>query len=222
MYKVCIFDLDGTLADTVESIARVGNLVLEHYGLPPQPVKDYNYFAGDGVDMALKRALAAAGDTRGIYYEEGKTLFRTWFAEDPLYHVKPMEGICPVLEAIKSLGVKIAVFSNKPHREAIHVAETIFGKGCFSMIQGQMERIPRKPAPDGALLIADTLHAKAGECLYLGDTNTDMDTGRAAGMDTVGVTWGFREAKELKEHQAKYLIDSPRQILEILEAGQND
>ena len=219
MYKLCIFDLDGTLADTVESIARVGNMVLEHFGLPPQPVRDYNYFAGDGVDMALKRALAAAGDTAGVHYREGKTLFRKWFDIDTVYHVKPLPGICPVLETVKSMGIEIAVFSNKPHLEAVHVVETIFGKNFFSMIQGQTEEIPRKPSPDGALYLAKKLGVKPGECLYLGDTNTDMDTGRAAGMDTVGVTWGFRPAEELREHHARFLIDYPEQILEILEDG---
>lgn len=216
MIKACIFDLDGTLADTVESIARVGNLVLEHFGYQARPVREYNYYAGDGADMALKRALIAAGDTKAVHLQEGIPLFRKWFDENPLYHVKPFEGMTDVLEELRKMDIKTAVFSNKPHTAAIHVVESVFGKDCFGMIQGQTDTIPRKPAPDGALYIASTFGVTPNECLYFGDTNTDMDTGLAAGMYTVGVTWGFRPREELMEHHAMCIIDDPWEILDVL------
>ena len=94
--------------------------------------------------------------------------------------------------------------------------ETIFGKDIFDMILGQKEGLPKKPSPEGALLICRELHVKPEECLYLGDTNTDMETGIAAGMDTVGVTWGFRDRKELASFHPRYLADHPAQVEEIL------
>ena len=120
------------------------------------------------------------------------------------------------LEQIKKYGVKIAVLSNKPHENSIKVVETLFGKDFFDHIQGQQEGIPRKPSPIGALHIAEIFHAKREECLYFGDTNTDMQTGKAAGMKTVGVTWGFRTREELEENHADILIDTPQEIAALV------
>lgn len=217
MVKACIFDLDGTIADTVESIARAVNRTLVSYGFSPHPVEAYNYYAGDGMNMCMKRALAAAGDTEGKYLEEAIVRVRKWFAEDPLYHAKPYDGMVEVLENLKKRGIAIAVFSNKPHLQAVEVVQTLFGKGFFTAVQGQTDTIPRKPAPDGALAIAKKLGVSPAECLYFGDTNTDMDTGHAAGMFTVGVTWGFRPREELIAHQAMALLDAPADILKIVE-----
>ena len=192
MIKACIFDLDGTIADTVESIAHAVNRVLEHFGLVPRPVEAFNFYAGDGFDLAVERALKDAGDAELNYLQEGIRLGRAWFNEDPLYHVKPYPNMRETLTALRE-EVPIAVCSNKPHEAAIHVVESVYGPGFFNRIQGQTAEIPRKPSPIGALAIADALGARPEECLYFGDTNTDMQTGNAAGMFTVGVTWGFRQ-----------------------------
>lgn len=215
-YKACIFDLDGTIADTVESIAYVGNKTLEHFGLPPIPVKDYNFYAGDGADELVRRMLAAVPGGENADYEEVRVLYRKWFEENPFYHVKPFDGILDLLEGLKKKGLKIAVFSNKPHAAAVEVVETIFGADLFHKVQGQTEKIPRKPSPAGAFAIAEEFGIKREECLYVGDTNTDMDTGKAAGMFTIGVTWGFRPRKELEEHHASKIVDKPEEILEFV------
>lgn len=216
MIKACIFDLDGTIADTVESIARAGNMVLEEFHLKPQPVEAYNYYAGDGIDQTLKRALFDAGDRQGTRWEEGIPLIRKYFAQDPMYHVRPFDGMPETLQKLKEQGIFLAVCSNKPHEEAIYVTEAIYGKRIFDRIQGQTREIPRKPAPDGALRIAEKLKVLPEECMYFGDTNTDMQTGRAAGMFTVGVTWGFRTRQELIENHAMALIDTPEEILQLI------
>lgn len=213
MYKVGIFDLDGTIADTVESIAYVGNRTLRHFGLPEIPVVDYNFYAGDGADELVKRMLHAVNAEDKVDYEEVRVLYRTWFNENPLYNVKPFEGIMDMLYGLKEAGMKIAVFSNKPHEAAIYVVNQIFGKDCFDWVQGQTEAVPRKPSPIGALAIAEQFGVQPEECLYFGDTNTDMDTGKAAGMFTFGVTWGFRPREELIEHQADKIVDKPEEIL---------
>lgn len=198
MIKACIFDLDGTLTRTQESIARPINMTLKYYGLPEQPVEDYNYFAGDGIKNALERALKAAGDTEAAHLEEGLPMCRKWMNEDPLYHVEPYPHVIESLHALKDKGIKIAVFSNKPHESAVNVVETIFGKGLFDHVQGQTDRIPIKPDPAGVYEILKEFGVKKEECLYFGDTNTDMMTGHNAGLYTVGVTWGFRPRAELK------------------------
>lgn len=215
MYKVCIFDLDGTIADTVESIAYVGNQTLRAFGLPEIPVKDYNFYAGDGADVQVKRMLAAVPGGDKVDYEEVRTQYRKWFAENPFYHVKPYDGILELLEGLKAQGIKIAVLSNKPHGAAVEVVHKIFGRDMFHKIQGQTSEIPRKPSPIGALAVAKEFGALPQECLYCGDTNTDMDTGKAAGMFTIGVTWGFRPRTELEEHHADKIVDQPSEILEL-------
>lgn len=212
MIKACIFDLDGTLTRTQESIARPINMTLKYYGLPEQPVEDYNYFAGDGIKNALERALKAAGDAEATHLEEGLPMCRKWMNEDPLYHVEPFPHVIESLHALKDKGIKIAVFSNKPHESAVNVVETIFGKGLFDHVQGQTDRIPIKPDPAGVYEILKEFGVKKEECLYFGDTNTDMMTGHNAGLYTVGVTWGFRPRAELEEYKADCIIDSAADI----------
>jgi phosphoglycolate phosphatase len=212
MIKACIFDLDGTLTRTQESIARPINMTLKYYGLPEQPVEDYNYFAGDGIKNALERALKAAGDTEAAHLEEGLPMCRKWMNEDPLYHVEPYPHVIESLHALKDKGIKIAVFSNKPHESAVNVVETIFGKGLFDHVQGQTDRIPIKPDPAGVYEILKEFGVKKEECLYFGDTNTDMMTGHNAGLYTIGVTWGFRPRAELEEYKADCIIDSAADI----------
>ena len=168
MYKVCIFDLDGTIADTVESIAHVGNQTLRAFGLPEIPVKDYNFYAGDGADVQVKRMLAAVPGGDKVDYEEVRTQYRKWFAENPFYHVKPYDGILELLEGLKAQGIKIAVLSNKPHGAAVEVVHKIFGQDMFHKIQGQTSEIPRKPSPIGALAVAKEFGALPQECLYCG------------------------------------------------------
>lgn len=216
MYKACIFDLDGTLADTVVSIAYNGNRALAALGLKTHPIEQYQYFAGDGSDELVRRCLRASGDEKLEHYEEMKKIYGAFFQKDCLYQVKPFDGMIPALKHIKQEGIKIAVLSNKPHESAIKVVETLFGKGFFDHIQGQQEGIPRKPSPIGALHTAEIFSVKPEECLYFGDTNTDMQTGKSAGMKTVGVTWGFRKRQELEQNHADLLIDYPEQIVQLV------
>lgn len=215
MIKACIFDLDGTLTDTVESIARGVNLALEYFGYAPRPVQEYNYYAGDGIDMAWRRALAAAGDAEGRHFQEGLYLCRKRFGENSLYRVKPYPQITETVEELKKRGIKTAVFSNKPHEAAVRVVEHVFGKGFLDVIQGQTPEVPKKPDPAGVFRIMEHFSAKPSECLYFGDTNTDMETGRRAGIFTVGVTWGFRPRSELEACHADRIIDSPPEIIDV-------
>lgn len=216
MTQACIFDLDGTLLYTLDSIAAPTNRVLEHFGLPAQPLEAYKYFIGDGLKNEMKRALIAAGDEGASHLEEAFALCEQWFGEDPLYHVEPYDGIPEMLAALKERGVRLAVLSNKPHAQAVSVVETIFGKGTFDHIQGQTDRIPIKPDPTGVYEVLEALGVAAGDCLYIGDTNTDMRTGKNADLRTVGVTWGYRPRTELKEGGADIIIGRPAQLIDCL------
>lgn len=211
--KACIFDLDGTLTDSVKSLAYSVNLTLKDLGYKPQPEECFKQFAGDGRIVLLERALRAAGDIELIHIEEAIQIYDEYFSKNSMYQVKPYDGIAQTLAALRKRGTKLAVLSNKADKEAVKVVETVFGKDMFQIIRGQQEKIPRKPDPKGAILIAQDLNVLCNECLYIGDTDTDMKTGNRAGMNTVGVTWGFRERKELEENHAKYIIEHPKELL---------
>ena len=167
----------------------------------------------------MRRAMEASGDTEEAHVQEGISLAGRLLQEDPLYHVKPYPHIVEMLTELKRRRIYLAVFSNKPHRAAVNVVETIFGQEMFDWVQGQTEGVPRKPDPAGALSIMKRFHVGPEHCLYFGDTNTDMQTGRRAGIFTVGVTWGFRPRSELAQNHADRIIDSPLEILQFPEVN---
>lgn len=216
MYKLFIFDLDGTLADTVESIAYSANRSIEEAGFVPHEVCRYREFAGDGVKELIRRTLAAAGDAELNNYNQVFSRYNEIFVDNCLYKVSAYDGIREFLDKLKEKGVKIAVLSNKPHDRTVDVVEALFGRGYFDIIQGQTDSIERKPSPEGALMIAGKLQAAPEECVYVGDTNTDMITGKSSNMLTVGVTWGFRDREELEKHNADRIIDSPSELMGLL------
>ena len=216
MKKAVIFDLDGTLADTIASITYCGNLALSRFGLPAFGEEDYKHFVGDGAAMLIRRALLAAGDERLEHFDEVYETYLEIFAKDCMYQVKPYEGICALLEELKRLNVRIAVLSNKPDRDSLRVVEALFGKGYFDFVQGQREDIPRKPDPAGVYRIMEAFVLPAGDFLYVGDSGVDMKTGRAAGIFTVGVLWGFRDREELVENGADAVISKPLELLSHL------
>lgn len=215
MYKACIFDLDGTLCDSVESIAYCGNQALRELGLREGTLEDYKRFVGDGVDVLMQRLLRFGGDEEYTHFEELKKRYMEYFREGCMYHVVPYPGMTEALEKLKAQGAKLAVLSNKPHANTKDVIETVFGTGYFDYILGQSERFPRKPDPSAARYIAQELGALPEECLYIGDTGTDMQTGTAAGMYTIGVLWGFRGQQELEEKGADQVIAHPSRLPEI-------
>ena len=216
MKKAVIFDLDGTLADTIASITYCGNLALSRFGLSSFGEEDYKRFVGDGAAMLVRRALLAAGDERLEHFDEVYEAYLEIFAKDCMYQVKPYEGICALLEELKRLSVRIAVLSNKPDRDSLRVVEALFGKGYFDFVQGQRADIPRKPDPAGVYRIMEAFSLSAGDFLYVGDSGVDMKTGRAAGIFTVGVLWGFRDRKELVENGADAVISKPLELLSHL------
>lgn len=214
MIQGIIFDLDGTLADTVDSLAYSGNKALEAVGFPPLPNNDYKYFAGDGADELVRRILRASGDEECTCYEKARAKYAQVF--DALYLVEPYEGIEATIQALKKSGIKLAVLSNKPHEKTIEVVETLFGKDTFDIIVGQHPDRNRKPSPDGVFYICKELGIPLSEILYVGDTSTDMKTGKSAGVYTVGVLWGFRTREELEENHADVIISHPMELMNVV------
>ena len=217
MKKAVIFDLDGTLSDTIASLKYCCDKALERFGYGPFTEQQYKYCVGDGAANLVRRALSAGGDKELAHFEEAFALYREIFRENCMYQVKPYDGILQLIQALKERGVKMAVLSNKPHAETVNVIESLFGQGCFDCILGQKEDVAIKPSPEGVYQILEQLQAEAGDILYLGDTATDMKTGKNAGVFTVGALWGFRDREELQESGADVIIDHPLQMLGLLQ-----
>ena len=214
--KAVIFDLDGTLTNTLKSIWKSANLALADVGLPTFEVDRYRYFVGDGVDELVRRALVANGDEELVCFEQVRERYLYHFEKYVNYEVKPYDGICELLAALKERGILMAVNSNKPHERTVEVVEEIFGKGTFDMLVGQCEERARKPAPDGVLHIMDKLQLTPDEVVYLGDTCVDMQTGKSAGVYTLGALWGFRDRQELEENHADAIIEHPMEVLDYI------
>ena len=216
MKKAVIFDLDGTVVDSVGAIASCANERLKEAGLCEQPVEKYKYFAGDGQYELIKRALAASGDIELLHYDEVMKSYIEHFKDTCHIGCKPYPGITGMLTALKKDNIRIAVLSNKAHANTIKVIEYVFGKDYFDYVQGQIEGINRKPSPDGVYMVMDKLNVSREECIYVGDTSVDMKTGKAAGLYTVGVTWGFRDREELIANHADAIIDRPEELLKYI------
>lgn len=216
MKKAVIFDLDGTLTDSIHSIKYSGDMALEPFGYGPFTEEQYKYFVGDGAANLVKRALAAGGDTELANFDAAYARYREVFRENCMYRVQPYGGIRELLAFLKEHKVKIAVLSNKPHAETVNVVETLFGQGYFDVMQGQVEDLAIKPSPDGVYRILGRLSMDAADILYLGDTATDMKTGKGAGAFTVGALWGFRNRAELEEGGADAVVEYPLDVLRFI------
>lgn len=211
--KACIFDLDGTLTDTLESLVYSVNHSLEAMALPPITRSEVRLFVGNGAKRLMERALEAAGDKGATRIVEGMETYGRIFGENCMYQVKPYDGIPELLEKLKADGIKIAVLSNKPHAQTVNVVETVFGKGYFEYVQGQLDEIPKKPDPAGVYALLEKMGVSKEDCVYVGDSEVDIATGIAAGATTVGVEWGFRDRQVLVDAGAKNLIQSPKELL---------
>lgn len=215
MYKTCIFDLDGTLTDTLESITYSVNLTLRRMGLGGVTKEQCRMFVGSGARVLMERALRACGDATLSRIEEAMEIYKEVFALNCTYHVKPYDGIPEMLEELKKAGISLSVLSNKPDGQTVDVVRTFFGETLFDFVQGQKEGIPRKPDPAGVFAIMEKNGADPRECLYIGDSDVDMHTGKNAGVRTIGVSWGFRSREVLEESGADAVIESPGMLVKI-------
>ncbi len=203
--QLVIFDLDGTLLDTVADLANATNQALERCGFPTHPVEAYYQYVGNGINKLFARALPAeASNEENIL--RIRTLFIPYYNEHNADCSRPYPGIVELLRQLRSSGVRIAVASNKYHEATLKLVRHFFPDIQFAAIYGQREGVPIKPAPD----IVYDIHRDTGvakeDTLYVGDSGVDMLTARNAGVESVGVAWGFRSEEELREHGAVHIV----------------
>ena len=215
MIKACIFDLDGTLLYTLDSMAEAANHMLRDLDMEELPADNFRYYCGDGARALVQRVLADAGDKNAELMDRAYPLYMKYFGEDPLYNVDYFPGIRQALSDLKDRGLRLAVCSNKPDAQTQAVIEKMY-PDVFDAVIGQREGLLPKPSPDMALEAVRRLGVDPSECLYFGDSGTDMRTGKAAGLYTIGVLWGYRDLEELEDGGADDAIFSPADIAGLL------
>ncbi|GAK48814.1 putative phosphoglycolate phosphatase, bacterial [Candidatus Moduliflexus flocculans] len=214
-YHAILFDLDGTLLNTLEDLANATNDALTAFGLPTHPVDAYRYFIGEGAKNLMKNALPPAQRTEKII-QQCLALFRENYERTWDRATRPYDGVPEMLTTVQSKQVNVAVLSNKPDDFTRKCVEQLLSSWQFTCVFGQRDGVPRKPDPTAALEIAKILKCDPAEMLYVGDSGTDMQTAVAAGMFPVGALWGFREREELLSNGAKMLIAHPSELLDLL------
>ena len=215
--RLVIFDLDGTLLDTLDDIAGAMNRVLEARGFPPHPTEAYKMLVGDGIDEAVRRAFTEAAHP--FPDEEIAAIVRDYrreYAACWRLNSRPYPGIPELLGALPGRGIQAAVLSNKSHPFTEAMARELLPGHPFAAVRGALPGGPLKPDPAAALDIAAELGVPPASCLFLGDTKIDMMTAVAAGMVPVGALWGFRDEAELRTHGAAAVISAPLELLSLL------
>lgn len=211
MKRCVIFDLDGTLVHSLPDIAAAMNRSLRKFGLPVFEESAYKYKVGNGV---LKLTERCVGERKDLYQQVLET-YKADYAVNNQVNSKAYLGVPEMLKALCEKGVDVCVLTNKDQRDAERVLGHYFPDVHFSVIRGRTEGVPLKPDPTGALMIAAQLGLEPADCWYVGDTSTDMNTGNAAGMETIGVLWGYRPREELTANGARHLVSEPGEIVDL-------
>lgn len=211
--KAFIFDLDGTLLDSLTDIAGAVNDVLGRFGYPQHSMSDYQNMVGQGVEHLVRAAVPATAQER---VNEVMAAYRERYRERMLLHTRPYAGIPELLDGLTARGFQLAVLSNKRDDFTVALVREVLAKWRFGDVRGERVGVPRKPDPTAALEIAQRVGVAPAECFFVGDTAIDMRTATAAGMTSIGVTWGFRPEKELRESGALHVVHSPEQMLALL------
>ncbi len=218
MIKALVFDLDGTLLNTLSALRLSVSLTMQALGLGELDEEHTKAFVGEGYQKLLERSLVYLGDEKMEKLQESMSLYQKFFQENCMEGVHPYEGILQLLDYGKKKGLKLAVLSNKlQHRVEDNIFQ-IFGKEMFDRVYGERPGIPMKPDPTGLKLLIQELQAAPKEVLYMGDTDTDINTGQGAGVNTVGVAWGFRSREVLEACRPDYLVNSPEEIISLLQS----
>lgn len=215
-YTCCIFDLDGTIINTIHALTHTSNLILARFGLGPLTEEQMKLMVGDGYRKQMERSLAACGEDAMRFYDEAIRLYPRLFRQNCLYRLEAYAGMDALLERMKAAGMQLAVLTNKPHERGIETVEAVYGAGYFACILGEQEGMPKKPDPTGVFRILTMLDQDPARCLYMGDTDTDMQTAANAGLDAAGAAWGFRGRQELEAFHPKYLAGHPLEIAAML------
>ncbi len=209
MIKAVLFDLDGTLTDTLRDIADAMNRSLRRHDLPEWPIDAYRYLVGDGAKKLAERAVRDRTEMAASVQKE----YQAWYETHTRVATRPYDGVPEMLQTLQTRGVPLAVFSNKPDADTKNVVAHFFPDIRWAAVRGQVAGVPVKPDPAGALAVARKLGTAPEEVLYLGDTSTDMRCAINAGMHPVGALWGFRTEEELRNAGAEAVIAHPADLM---------
>jgi phosphoglycolate phosphatase len=215
-FKAVIFDLDGTLLNTLEDLANSMNSVLARFNFPGHDLEAYKYFVGEGIEMLVRRALPVAFREDQVIFEDCLAAMREEYGRRSRENTRPYDGIPQMLDKLSGMGVGMSILSNKPDDSTKRVVAELLPHWHFDVVLGERPSVPKKPDPAGAFEIAGYWGVPGSRILYLGDTSIDMLTANAAGMFAVGALWGFRKAEELMESGAKVLLDEPMGLLKLI------
>ena len=215
-YRAIIFDLDGTLINSLEDIADSMNYTLTAFGFPTHNYDAYRYFVGNGLMNLVKESLPQSALENQHLLQLCFETMMDRYQKCLLYKTRLYPGMKELLDILSSKNLKMAVLSNKANELTQHICSDLLKSWQFDFVLGATEDFPRKPNPDSALFIAKKLNLPPENIIYMGDTNVDMITANATGMFPVGVTWGFRTKEELQEAGAKLIIDKPSELIEVL------
>lgn len=211
--QACIFDLDGTLLDTLQDLANSANAALKAVGLPTRSIDDVRRFVGNGVRVLMRRAVPEGTDD--ATYEAAYAQFLDVYAREKAHHTCPYAGIRETVQVLEARGVRCAVLSNK-NDDAVAALCAQYFPGLFEWTQGMRDGIRPKPAPDALLAICKRLNIALDDVVYIGDSEVDVQTAQAAGVRLIAVTWGFRSRQALLEAGATTLVDRPEELLSVL------
>lgn len=211
MINTCIFDLDGTLVDSLQDLANTVNQVLINNGKQPHPLSAYNHFVGDGVEMLLQRAFDTTKITSDI-----RKQFQDGYRIQCLETTKPYAGIMELIKALKNKDIHLAVVTNKPHEIANEIVKSLF-PDTFTYVYGNQEQYPKKPNPTAVHLVVSGFQVETKNCVFIGDSDVDIVTGKNAKMRTIGVAWGFRGREELLAQGADVVVKEAKEIEEIID-----
>ena len=217
MIKLAIFDLDGTLLNTINDLADSCNYILQKNNFPTHPVDSYKYFVGNGMSKVIERALPVDISINPDIVENLRKEFIEYYKIHSMCKTAPYTGVIDMLKTLYSMNIKLAVASNKFIEGTQMLVSQYFSEINFSSVLGQRTEVPIKPNPQIVYDIMNETEIKdKNEILYIGDTGIDMQTSKNAGVKGIGVLWGFRSKKELIENGAEYIIDKPEEIFELI------
>jgi len=214
LFELCVFDLDGTLVNSIKDLAASTDYALSKNGFPKNPLESYRYFVGDGVPMLIKRALKDndSPEAEKAVHADFDAYYNKHYADN----TQPYAGITELLTVLQQRGIKCAVLSNKPDNFVKIIVSKMFSDFKFSWVQGKADGFPKKPDPTALNFIIRSLGVKKENTLYVGDSNVDIFTGKNAQVQSCGVLWGFRDRDELEKAGAVSIVSKPEEILSLL------
>ncbi len=219
MKKLAIFDLDGTLLNTIKDLGEAANYALDRNGFHTHSIASYPFFVGNGVKRLIERVLPEDARNKPSVVNAMLKDFKEYYNEHNTNLTKPYEGMPELLHELQEQGVKLAVASNKYQQATDKIINHFFPDIDWVAIAGQREGIPVKPDPSIVFMILSEAKIAKQDTIYIGDSGIDMETARRACLDSIGVSWGFRPVKELKEYHANVIINKPQDILPIIQNG---